>query len=95
VRPASVRKQAVLTYAQRGVTLKTVELSEVTDALVQALIGLDVVICCLTIQQAKEESILVQACSAANVGRYVPGFFGPVCPAYGVMKMREIVRITY
>ncbi|CAI6336405.1 unnamed protein product [Periconia digitata] len=33
VRPASVGKPAVVAYAQRGVAVKTIELSEVTDAL--------------------------------------------------------------
>ncbi|KAH8704636.1 hypothetical protein GQ44DRAFT_716493 [Phaeosphaeriaceae sp. PMI808] len=89
VRPASVGKQAVVDYAQRGVIVKTVDLSEVTDAVVQALVGFDVVICCLTLVQAKEEITLIEACSKAKVGRYLPSFFGPVCPAHGVLMMRE------
>lgn len=94
MRPASVNKDVVLRYAQQGATVKAVELSDATDALIQTLTGLDIVVCCLTLSQAKEENILIEACSAAKVGRYVPSFFGPVCPAYGVMMLRELVRVT-
>ncbi|KAH7385409.1 hypothetical protein DE146DRAFT_204456 [Phaeosphaeria sp. MPI-PUGE-AT-0046c] len=90
VRQASVDKQAVVDFAQRGVIVKTIDLSEATDTIVPLLIGLDVVVCCLTLLQAKEETALIEACSKAKVGRYVPSFFGPVCPSRGVMMLREM-----
>lgn len=92
VRPASVGKPEFAEFAERGAVVKPLELSETSDAVIQALTGIDVVISCLTLRALREEMALVDAASAARVGRYVPSFFGPCCPAQGVAFLREKVR---
>lgn len=92
VRPASVDKPEFAEFAERGAVVKPLELSEPSEAVVQALTGMDVVISCLTLRALREEMNLVDAASAARVGRYVPSFFGPCCPPQGVSFLREKVR---
>jgi hypothetical protein len=94
VRAASVDKPVVVEYSRRGVNVKTVDLSTVSDDLVEALIGMDVVIDCMTLSQTKEEIVLIEASSKAKVGRFVPSLWGPACPPRGVMFLREKVSIT-
>lgn len=84
-------KQVFVEYAKRGVLVKSVELDGPPDAVTQALSGMDVVVSCMTLRQLKEEMALVTAAHEAGVGRYVPSFFGPVCPPRGVMLAREMV----
>ncbi|KAI8297343.1 Isoflavone reductase-like protein [Colletotrichum sp. SAR11_240] len=51
---------------------------------------MDVVISCLTLLQFNEEMNLIEASSKANVGRYIPSFWGPACEPRGVMMIREM-----
>jgi hypothetical protein len=81
----------VVEYSRRGVTVRAVDLSKVSDDVVEALTGMDVVIDCMTFLQATEEIVLIEASSKAKVGRYIPSFWGPVCPPRGVMFLRERV----
>lgn len=71
--------------------MKPVELDGSIDALAQELVGMDVVISCMTLLSLKEEMNLIDAASKADVGRYVPSFFGPCCPPRKVMLAREMV----
>ena len=48
------------------------ELNEVTDAVTLTLIGIRVVVCYLTLIQAKEKTVLIEACNEAKVGGNVP-----------------------
>ncbi|KAI8649779.1 NmrA domain-containing protein [Fusarium keratoplasticum] len=89
-RPASAGKPEYTKYAERGVIIKPVELKASSDPLVQALVGMDVVISCMTLLQLEEEMALIAAAYAAGVGRYVPSWFGPCCPPRGVMMAREM-----
>ncbi|OTA94710.1 hypothetical protein M434DRAFT_253549 [Hypoxylon sp. CO27-5] len=89
-RPVSVGKPEYVNIAARGVIVKPVELGGSSDAIVEVLTGMDVVISCMTLLQFKEEISLVEAASKAGVGRYVPSFFGPCCPPRGVMLAREM-----
>ncbi|KAH8653902.1 hypothetical protein BGZ61DRAFT_435321 [Ilyonectria robusta] len=90
-RPSSVSKDEYVEFAKRGVIIKPVELGGPSDALVQELLGIDVVISCLTLIQIKEEMALIAAAHEAGVGRYVPSFFAPCCPPRGVMLGRDMV----
>lgn len=91
-RPASLDKKQFGDFAKDGALVKPIDLAEPSDAVQETLIGMDVVISCLTLLQLKEELNLVEAARAAGVGRYVPSFFGPCCPPRGVMLLREMVR---
>ncbi|KAJ0339230.1 hypothetical protein COL154_012514 [Colletotrichum chrysophilum] len=51
---------------------------------------MDVVISCLTLLQFTEEINLIEASSKANVGRYIPSFWGPACAPRGIMMIREM-----
>ncbi|KAF5005215.1 hypothetical protein FDECE_8336 [Fusarium decemcellulare] len=88
-RPASTEKREYVELANRGAIIKPVELKMPSDALVQALAGMDVVISTMTLLQLQEEMALIAAAHEAKVGRYVPSFFGPCCPPRGVMLLRE------
>lgn len=47
-RPASITKQTFLDLSARGVTVKAMELSEISDALVEIPVEMDVVLECMT-----------------------------------------------
>ncbi|KAH8886018.1 NAD(P)-binding protein [Thozetella sp. PMI_491] len=89
-RPASLEKSQYIEFAKRGAIVKAIELQEPSDPLVQALIGIDVVISCMTLRALQEEMALITAADKASVGRYVPSFFAPCCPPRGVMLAREM-----
>ncbi|KAJ3544856.1 hypothetical protein NM208_g2821 [Fusarium decemcellulare] len=89
-RPASTEKREYVELANRGAIIKPVELKPSSDALVQALAGMDVVISSMTLLSLQEEMTLIEAAHEARVGRYVPSFFGPCCPPRGVMLAREM-----
>ena len=91
-RPVSAGKREYVEFSERGVIVKSIALDGPSDALVQALDGMDVVISCLTLIQFQEEVALITAASKAGVGRYVPSFFGPCCPPRGAMLLRDMVR---
>lgn len=90
-RPTSVTNQAFVDLSKSGATVKAVDLSDVSDALIETLVGMDVVVECMTALYLKEQKNLVEAASLAKVGRYVPSFFATVCPPRGVMGGRERV----
>ncbi|KAF4834280.1 Isoflavone reductase-like protein [Colletotrichum tropicale] len=90
VRPASVGKPQLVEFARQGVAVKSVELDGSIDAISGTLANMDVVISCLTLFQFTEEMNLIEASSKANVGRYIPSFWGPACEPRGVMMMREM-----
>ncbi|RSL68095.1 hypothetical protein CEP53_002714 [Fusarium sp. AF-6] len=87
-RPESIDKPEYIKYAENGVIITPVELKS-SDLLVQALVGMDVVISCMSLQQLDQEMALIEAAHAAGVGRYVPSWFGPCCPPRGVMLLRD------
>ncbi|KAH6651271.1 hypothetical protein F5144DRAFT_477670 [Chaetomium tenue] len=89
VRPTSVGKHEYAEFVECGAVMKPVDLGNISDTVIQALTGMDVVISCLTLRAFNEEMNLVEAATAAGVGRYVPSFFGPSCPPRGVMLLRE------
>lgn len=84
-RPASVGKPELVEFAKQGVDVKSI------DAISGTLANMDVVISCLTLLQFNEEMNLIEASSKANVGRYIPSFWGPACEPRGVMMIREMV----
>lgn len=92
MRPSSLGKDVFVEYSQRGVVVKAVELDGPAGVISQVLAGIDVVISCMTLRQMEEEMTLITAAHEAGVSRYVPSFFGPVCPPRGVMLAREMVR---
>jgi hypothetical protein len=94
VRPASVGKLAVIDYAQRGVIVKTSNLSEMINAVIQAPVGVDVIVCCLVLAQGEEEITLIEAYNKVNVGRHEVGFSSLVCPSRGIMKLKGIVSLS-
>ncbi|CAH0055650.1 unnamed protein product [Clonostachys solani] len=92
-RKSSVDKPEYLALKDLGVTLSTVDLSTVSDELVALLTGADVVISCLTsgnTEHVENQNNLASACKKASVGRFVPSFFGPICPPRGIMLLRNL-----
>ncbi|CAG9993006.1 unnamed protein product [Clonostachys byssicola] len=92
-RKSSVDKPEYLALKDLGVTVSTVDLGTVSDELVALLTGADVVISCLTsghAEHVKTQNILASACKKASVGRFVPSFFGPICPPRGIMLLRNL-----
>lgn len=59
--------------------------------LVEAIVGMDVILECMTARNYKEQRNLVEAASLAKVGRYVPSVFATACPPRGVMGLRDRV----
>ncbi|KAK2774807.1 isoflavone reductase family protein [Colletotrichum kahawae] len=89
-RPASVGKAELIEFSKQGVAVKAVELDGSIDTISGTLANMDVVISCLTLLQFKQEMNLIEASSKANVGRYIPSFWGPACEPRGVMMIREM-----
>ncbi|KAH6893389.1 hypothetical protein B0T10DRAFT_546635 [Thelonectria olida] len=90
VRSASIDKPEVQQIKAKGVNIAPFELESSHEEQVKALAGQDVVICCIIPQSADLSNALADAAKAGGVKRFVPSFFGPVAPAYGVMALREI-----
>ncbi|KAK1656501.1 hypothetical protein BDP81DRAFT_364641 [Colletotrichum phormii] len=88
-RPNSVGKPELIDFAKRGVTVKAVELDGSIEAISGVVANVDVVISCLTLFSFQEEMNLIEASSKANVGRYIPSFWGPACAPRGVMMLRD------
>lgn len=88
-RAESLKKDEYLRLRDRGVSVLPIDLRGPTAAVVELLKGFDVVISCMTLLSYEDERTLIKAASMANVGRYVPSFFGPCCPPRGVMGARE------
>ncbi|CAG9941841.1 unnamed protein product [Clonostachys rosea f. rosea IK726] len=92
-RKSSLDKPEYLALKDLGVTVSTVDLSTVSNELVALLTGADVVISCLTSGNAEHvetQNNLASACKKASVGRFVPSFFGPICPPRGIMLLRNL-----
>ncbi|EQB44115.1 isoflavone reductase [Colletotrichum gloeosporioides Cg-14] len=90
VRPASIGKPELVEFAKQGVAVKSVDLDGSIDAISGTLANMDVVISCLTLLQFNEEMNLIEASSNANVGRFIPSFWGPACAPRGIMMIREM-----
>lgn len=93
-RLASVNKPILSDFSVRGVNVKPVDYSLIDD-LVDVLTGMDVVISTLTLLNQKEQMDIIEASSKAKVRRFVPSFFGPVCPPKGVMRVRDAVCTAF
>lgn len=89
-RPQSLEKPDYHSLASKGVKIISADLSNVSDQLVSDIKGADVVISCLILTELAEMNNLALACHRAQVGRYVPSFFGPITPR-GVTDMRDMV----
>ncbi|CAH0024800.1 unnamed protein product, partial [Clonostachys rhizophaga] len=92
-RKSSLDKPEYLALKDLGVTISSVDLSTVSDEIVALLTGADVVISCLTsgnAEHVKHQNNLASACKKASVGRFVPSFFGPICPPRGIMLLRNL-----
>ncbi|KAK7455636.1 isoflavone reductase [Colletotrichum acutatum] len=88
-RPTSIKKPELIDFTKRGVDVKAIELDGPTEAISGVLTNMDVVISCLTLFTFQEEMNLIEASSKANVGRYIPSFWGPACAPRGVMMLRD------
>ncbi|SPJ78642.1 related to isoflavone reductase homolog P3 [Fusarium torulosum] len=88
-RPASIDKPEYRELKNRGVKIAPVDVSSVSDELISLLSGVDVVITCLILTDMDAMKNIAIACQKAGVGRFIPSFWGPVCPPRGVMKIRE------
>ncbi|KIL85895.1 hypothetical protein FAVG1_10864 [Fusarium avenaceum] len=88
-RPASIDKPEYRELEDRGVKIAPVDASSVSDELISLLSGVDVVITCLIWTDMDAMKNIAIACQKAGVGRFIPSFWGPVCPPRGVMKLRE------
>ncbi|PCD25986.1 hypothetical protein AU210_012420 [Fusarium oxysporum f. sp. radicis-cucumerinum] len=87
-RSTSISKDVYRDFVKRGAVVKGVDFQDI-DALAAILKGADVVIACVTIEQAAVQDALIEASHKAGVGRFVPSFFATVCPR-GVMPMRDV-----
>lgn len=75
--------------SRKGATTRPVNLAQISNDLVEALIGMDVVIDCMTLSQTRKEIVHIDESSKVNVWRCVSSFGGPVCPPRGVRILRE------
>lgn len=76
-----------------GATLQVVDLDGPVDEIAKLLAGVDVVISTMTLMSLPQELSLISAAKKAGVGRFVPSFFGPVCPPKGGMPLRDAVSL--
>ncbi|KAM0429539.1 hypothetical protein ACHAQK_011026 [Fusarium lateritium] len=89
-RPSSVNKPAVLELQKKGVKIVSVDLSGPESALVELLVGADVVISTIYGGSVMDEVPLINASKAAGVKRYLPCFFATVAPPKGALRLREM-----
>ncbi|RBR10679.1 uncharacterized protein FIESC28_09385 [Fusarium coffeatum] len=89
VRPASINKPEIEQIRQMGASVVAINLENNHQELVKALTGQEVVVSSLVPFTTGPEIALATAAKEAGVKRFVPSAFGPSCPPYGVMLLRE------
>lgn len=93
VRPASSTKPAVLKLGDRGVKIHVAEIKDDTQ-LAGILAGIDTVISTVGPAAQLEQIPLIDAAKKAGVERFVPCAWITVCPAGGVMWIRDQVCVS-
>ncbi|VUC26703.1 unnamed protein product [Clonostachys rosea] len=89
VRPSSVEKPQVQDIKEKGANVIGIDLDTPLNELVKSLQGQQIVISCVIPFASDLEIKLADAAKAAGVERFIPSFFGPVCPPKGVLVLRE------
>ncbi|KAL1599830.1 hypothetical protein SLS60_007635 [Paraconiothyrium brasiliense] len=91
-RPSSLQKLAVLELRKQGGKILPLDLAGPEDAIVNVLVGIDVVISTIYGGSVMDEIPLINAAKAAGVKRYLPCFFATVAPPKGALLLREMVK---
>ncbi|KAL2013598.1 hypothetical protein VTN00DRAFT_1123 [Thermoascus crustaceus] len=95
VRRASLRKPALLELQKRGVMVREGDLRAPEPELLNALSGIDVVVCSVGPADQPDQIPLARAAKKAGVKRFVPCGFITVAPPGGVMWLRDQKEIVY
>ncbi|KAK1656699.1 hypothetical protein BDP55DRAFT_568815 [Colletotrichum godetiae] len=89
-RPSSMQKPATVKLQRKGVRLVAADLSGPQVALVEALVGIDIVISAIYGGSVMDEISLINASKAASVQRYLPCFFATVAAPKGALLLRDM-----
>ncbi|KAH8842887.1 hypothetical protein MCOR27_000095 [Pyricularia oryzae] len=88
-RPSSLGKPQIDLFKKNGVKVVGLEITGPREPLVDVIKGADTVIAALNFLVLEQQTILIDVCKEAGVGRFIPDNFGPVMPPVGVMALRE------
>ena len=91
IRPSSAQKPEVKDLLKRGVKILVADISSPVEELVPLLHGVDIFISAISGMALLEQMGIVTAAKRAGVKRFVPCAFATVCPAGGVMRLRDQV----
>ncbi|KAK2470318.1 hypothetical protein H9L39_17935 [Fusarium oxysporum f. sp. albedinis] len=91
-RPLSLQKPATLELQRKGVKVVSVDLGGPESALIEILVGIDVVISTIYGGSVMDEIPLINASKSAGVKRYLPCFFATVAPPKGALRLRDMVK---
>ncbi|KAK3114883.1 hypothetical protein LTR53_006341 [Teratosphaeriaceae sp. CCFEE 6253] len=89
-RPASVVKPATNALKDRGVEIRSLDLSTSQDEIVAALKGIEVLISAIGPMEQLEQIPLATAAKTAGVKRFLPCGGMPVVPAGGIHMLRDV-----
>jgi hypothetical protein len=78
--------------AEKGVRVSIADITGPVENLIPLLSGVDVVISAIDGMSQLAQMNLASAAKSAGTKRFVPCFFATVCPAGGVMMLRDEVR---
>jgi hypothetical protein len=92
IRPSSAQKPEVKDLLKRGVKILIADISSPVEELVPLLHGVDIFISAISGMALLEQMGIVTAAKRAGVKRFVPCAFATVCPAGGVMRLRDEVN---
>lgn len=90
-RPSSLGKPQIDLFKKNGVKVVGLEITGPREPLVDVIKGADTVIAALNFLVLEQQTILIDVCKEAGVGRFIPDNFGPVMPPVGAMALRERV----
>lgn len=94
IRPSSAQKPEVKDLLKRGVKILVADISSPVEELVPLLHGVDIFISAISGMALLEQMGIVTAAKRAGVKRFVPCGFATVCPAGGVMRLRDHVSLA-
>ncbi|KAH8899788.1 isoflavone reductase [Thozetella sp. PMI_491] len=94
-RPSSVEKASWIALKGRGVRVVAADLDAPVEELAKAIVGTDVLICCVLPTASDEQVALVNAAKQAGVKRFVPSFWGPAIPPRGKEQILDHIKGLY
>ncbi|KAL1979615.1 hypothetical protein VTN96DRAFT_5437 [Rasamsonia emersonii] len=94
-RPASASKPQLLELQKWGLKVRQCDLNAPQEELVEALSGIDVVVCSVGPPDQRTQIPLANAAKIAGVKRFVPCGFITVAPPGGIMWLRDEKEAVY